>query len=541
MEDIFCLPAHQIVKKVKEREITATQIVEAVYEQIRRVEGRTPTTKYPRGTHQKEFDEQYREDQKKIHAYITLCTEYSLERARYIDERIERGENPGRLAGIPLAVKDILCVTGTPSTAGSKILESFISPYTATAVKRLECEGALIIGKTNLDEFGYGSSNESTAFLPSPGNPWNPTYVPGGSSGGSAAAVSAGEAIIALGSDTSGSIRQPAAFCGVVGMKPTYGRVSRYGLIAFTSSMDCIGPITRNVSDSALMMNIISGRDPRDATTVNLPVPDFCSMIENGVRGLRIGISPDYFRLRYPDPNNGEISEQPIDEEIQKKVMEAAEIFAEAGAEIIDNIPLPTTDFCIPAYFVISRVEAASNLHRYDGVKYGFRTRQPVTELREMYRRTREEGFGLQPQLRILMGIYVSAAQYAKKYYERALRVRTLIRRDFDAIFDKSGKYQCDVLLAPTTPNTAFKMGELYGDSVRMQYADLLTVPANLAGIPALSIPAGLDAKGLPIGIPLLGPHFSEDTILRIGRTFEKCTADEEWRSRKPPVISKRI
>jgi aspartyl-tRNA(Asn)/glutamyl-tRNA(Gln) amidotransferase subunit A len=396
-----------------------------------------------------------------------------------------------------------------------------------------------MLGKVNLDEFTYGSSSESSAFRPSPRNPWDTGRVPGGSSGGSTAAVAAGEGALSLGTDTAGSIRQPAAFCGVVGMKPTYGRVSRYGLIAFGSSLDCPGPVARDVTDAALMLKVIAGPDWRDATAADVPVPDYLDGLKRGVRGMRIGLSPDYFRITFIDPRTGELQQQIIVPEIEQAVLRAAGRLAEMGADIVDGVPMPHTRYGIPVYFVISRVEAASNLHRYDGVKYGYRTPEPVDDLAEMYRKTRAQGFGPQPKLRILMGMYVSAAQYSEQYYNRALRVRTLIRGDFDAVFDPEGKYRLQALLTPTTPTTAFPIGAVYGDSVLMQYADQLTVPANHAGVPGLSLPAGFDSDGLPIGIQLLGSDFSEDILLRIGRAYEMATETDEWRRVRPPILAK--
>lgn len=522
------LPAHQLVRKLKGGECTALEILESTLDRIQAVEGARPTTT---------GDSWDSNSGEKIHAYISLTEERARAQAKRIDQTLGKGEDPGLLAGIPLAVKDIFCVKGTPSTAGSRILENFIAPYSATPVQRLEAAGAVTLGKVNLDEFTYGSSNESSAFQPSPINPWDPSRVPGGSSGGSAAAVAVGEAVISLGTDTAGSIRQPAAFCGVVGLKPTYGRVSRYGLIAFASSLDCPGPITRDVKDAALMMNVIAGKDVHDATAVRTPVASHLDGLEDGVKGLRIGISPDYFRLKFPDPETGELQEQPIASEVAETVRTAAETLAKMGADIIEDVSLPNTRYGIPVYFVVSRVEAASNLHRYDGVKYGYRYGDPVADLRELYRRSRGRGFGPQPKLRILMGMYVSAEQYEKGYYEKALRVRTLIRRDFDQIFDPQGKYALDALLTATTPTTAFKLGAVYGDSVLMQYADLLTVPANLAGIPGLSIPAGFDAQGLPVGIQFLGADFSEANLLRIGRAYEVATADQSWRTVFPKIL----
>jgi len=340
-----------------------------------------------------------------------------------------------------------------------------------------------------------------------------------------------------LGTDTAGSIRQPAAFCGVVGVKPTYGRVSRYGIIAFASSLDCPGPIARNVTDAALMLQTIAGLDPRDNTAANVPVPDYLATLEQGVKGKRIGLSPDYFQISYMDADSGEIMQKPVDEDIRSAVYRAADILRAMGAEIVEDVPMPNTRYGIPAFFVISRVEAASNLHRYDGVKYGYRTPTPEDDLRVLYRKTRNEAFGLQPKLRILMGMYVSAAQYSEQYYNRALKVRAMLRRDFDSVFDVHGKYKLDALLTPTTPTTAFRIGDVYGDSVLMQYSDQFTVTANHAGVPGISLPAGIASDGLPIGVQLMGPDFSELTLLQMGRAFEIGTQDENWRSMKPVVL----
>ncbi len=527
--DLCDLPAHELVRRLKSGDVSAVEILDSTLARIKAVEGRTPST----DAYQLEES-----DREKIHAYITLTADRAREQAQEVDRKLQAGEDPGPLAGVPLSVKDIFCLHGTPSTAASRILETFVSPYTATPVERLEAAGAVTLGKVNLDEFTYGSSNESSAFLPPPGNPWDPKRVPGGSSGASAAAVAAGESTISLGTDTAGSIRQPASFCGVVGLKPTYGRVSRYGLIAFASSLDCPGPVTRDVTDAALALQVIAGADPHDATTVRLPAEDFQADLEKGVAGLRVGLSPDYFQLKYPDPESGELRQQPVAPEVETAVRKAADLLANAGAEIVDDVPMPNTHYGIPAYFVISRVEAASNLHRYDGVKYGLRFDGPVEDLIELYRKSRGLGFGPQPKLRILMGMYVSGEQYEKGYYEKALRVRTLIRNDFDSIFDPQGPYRLDCLLTPTTPTTAFEIGSVYGDSVMMQYADLLTVPANHAGVPGISIPAGLDNQGLPIGIQFLGPDFSEAMLLRAGRAYEKTTETDAWRTVRPAVLA---
>lgn len=521
MSDLLNLEAYEIAEQVRRGKLSALEVTEAALARIAQVDG-VPGT----------LDGDPEAEPDKIHAFVTLTAERAREAARRIDALVARGEDPGPLAGVPFTVKDIFVVEDTPSTAGSRILANYIGPYTATPVARMEAAGGIMLGKVNLDEFTFGSSNESSAFKPTPRNPWDTSRVPGGSSGGSAAAVAAGEGWLSLGTDTAGSIRQPAAFCGVVGLKPTYGRVSRYGLIAFGSSLDAPGPLARTVRDAALMLQVIAGRDPHDATTAVIPVPDVLAQLEQGVRGLRIGLSPDYFRIVRFDPQTGELDEEPIAPAIRQAVLETAQRLADLGAEIVEDVPMPHTKYAIPAYFVISRVEAASNLHRYDGVKYGYRTPEKVSDLREMYRKTRGQGFGVQPKLRILMGMYVSAAQYSERYYQRALQVRTLIRRDFEAIFDPQGAYRLDALLTPTTPTTAFPMGAVYGDSVLMQYADQLTVAANHAGVPGLSVPVALDEAGLPIGVQLLGPDFSEATLLRIGYAVEQSA---DFRARVVP------
>ncbi|HUF38835.1 MAG TPA: amidase family protein [Anaerolineales bacterium] len=519
--EIPFLSATEIARLIKAGKLSALEVTDALLAHIERVDGLPGRIGGPG-------------EAPGVHAFITVTAERARGQAAAVDAKIAAGEDPGPLAGVPFTVKDIFCVAGTPSTAASKILANFTAPYTATPVARMEAAGAILLGKVNLDEFTYGSSNESSAFQPAPRNPWDTTRVTGGSSGGSAAAVAAFEGPLSLGTDTAGSIRQPAAFCGVVGLKPTYGRVSRYGLIAFGSSLDCPGPLARTVTDAALMLNAIAGPDPRDATAAAVPVPGYTAGLEEGVRGLRIGLSDEYDRVTFFDAGTGELHERSLPEEIRTAARRAAELLASAGAEIVEGVPLPHTSYGIPAYFVISRVEAASNLHRYDGVKYGHRAAGVMTDLRGMYRRTRAEGFGPQPKLRILMGMYVSAAQYSERYYERALKVRSLIRGDFEAVFDPNGDHRLDALLTPTTPSTAFPVGDVFGDSVLMQYSDQLNVPANHAGIPGLSIPAGFDAGGLPIGVQLMGPDFSEGTLLRFGRAYEMATEGEDWRKARP-------
>jgi len=531
--DYVGLPAHEIAALVRARKASAADVLDAHLAHIQNVDGRPGVIDGDRDV-----------EPAKVHAFITLTAARAQAQAEAVDREIAAGRDSGPLAGVPLTVKDIFCVEGTPSTAGSKILSNFVAPYTATAVERMEQAGALMLGKVNLDEFTFGSSNESSAFQPSTRNPWDTSRVPGGSSGGSAAAVAACESPLSLGTDTAGSIRLPAAYCGVVGLKPTYGRVSRYGLIAFGSSLDCPGPLTRNVTDAALMLRVMAGPDPRDATAASVAVPDYVAELEKGIRGLRIGLSPDYFRITYFDAGTGKLEEQPVADEMKKAVLEAAARLADLGAEIVEDVPMPHTRYGIPAYFVISRVEAASNLHRFDGVKYGYRTPDPTGDVRSLYRKSRAQGFGMQPKLRILMGMYVSAAQYSEQYYNRALRIRSLIRRDFDEAFDPvpnnpgaGGKHRLHALLTPTTPTPAFPLGGVYGDSVLMQYSDQLAVTGNHAGIPGISLPAGFDRDGLPVGIQLMGPDFSEDILLRAGRAYELATENEAWRQKKPPVI----
>jgi aspartyl-tRNA(Asn)/glutamyl-tRNA(Gln) amidotransferase subunit A len=522
------LSAFALREKLKKKEISAVEILESALARIDIVDGRPGSLDYGGITD---------EDRKYVHAFITLTESSAREQARAVDRQLAAGEDPGPLAGVPVTIKDVFCVKGTPSTIGSRILANFVAPYTATPVERLLKAGATMLGKVNLDEFTYGSSTESSAFQPSTRNPWNTSRVPGGSSGGSTASVAAGEAPLSLGTDTAGSIRQPAAFCGVVGMKPTYGRVSRYGLIAFGSSLDCPGPVARNAKDAALMLQAMAGVDPKDATSANLPVDDYLATLEKDIKGKRIGLSPEYFQITIPDLDTGEYDQRTVPDAIRTAVMQAAEVYRALGAEIIEDVPMPNTRYGIPAYFAISRVEAASNLHRFDGVKYGYRTDAETSGLKDLYRKSRGEGFGPQPKLRILMGMYVSAAQYSEQYYQQALKVRTLIRQDFDRVFDPAGKYRLDALLTPTTPTTAFPMENVYGNSVMMQYSDQLTVPANHAGTPGISFPGGFDEDGLPVGLQLLGPDFSEGTLLQLTHTYESATAGEEWRKVKPAVL----
>lgn len=522
------LSAFEVAQKVKTGDLSAVVVAQAALAQISAVDGLAGSL---------DVGEISAEEETKVHAFLQVTGEMALDQAARVDRQVADGGEVGLLAGVPVSVKDIFCVEGTSTTAASRILANFKPPYTATSVEKLVNAGALILGKVNLDEFTFGSSNESSAFQPASNNPWDTNYVPGGSSGGSAASVAAGEVALSLGTDTGGSIRQPAAFCGVVGLKPTYGRVSRLGLIAFSSSLDCPGPISRDVRDAALMLQVMAGVDPRDSTSSTRPVDDYLGALEKDVKGIRIGLSPDYDAVYYPEFETGELHKEPIQKEVHDALYRSAELLAKAGAEIVEDVPMPNTAYGIPAYFVISRVEAASNLHRFDGVKYGYRTNAEAADLSELYRRTRAEGLGPQVKLRILMGMYLSAVGQGADYYRHAQKVRALIREDFVRAFDQQGKYRLDALLTPTTATTAFKRKAVFGNSLLMQYSDQMTVASNHAGVPALTIPAGLDEAGLPIGVQLIGNDFREDMILRIGYAYEQHSQDEAWRKMRPQVL----
>src|SRR6202043_4121005 len=439
----------------------------------------------------------------KTNAYLLLAPERALKAAELVDAKIAAGHDPGPLAGVPVAVKDVIMTKGLRSTCGSKILENYIPPYDATAVERIEAAGAVILGKTNCDEFAMGSSNENSAFRPVR-NPRDLSRVPGGSSGGSAAAVAADMAIIALGSDTGGSIRQPASFCGVVGLMPTYGRVSRYGLIAFASSLDHIGPLARTVKDAAIVLRIIAGRDPMDSTSADLPVPDYTAEFEKSVRGLRLGVAKEYFG-------------EGLDDEVGQAVEAAIDKLKRLGCEIV-AVSLPHTPYAIPTYYLVATAEASSNLARYDGVRYSYRA-PGVKSLAEMYRRSRDEGFGAEVKRRIMLGTYALSAGYYDAYYLKAQKVRTLLTRDFDEAFRK-----VDAIVTPTSPTAAFRLGEKSNDPLAMYLADIYTVTADLAGIPGISVPCGATREKLPIGLQILGKHFDEATILRLAHAYEKVS-----------------
>src|SRR5246127_3031222 len=463
---------------VQQRKTTAVALAEAHYERIQKEDGQ-------------------------IGAFLTLSRERALEQADRIDRIAADGKALPPLAGVPVGIKDVMSTRGVRTTAGSKILEKYVPPYDCTAVARLEAAGAVVLGKMNCDEFAMGSSNENSGYGPVR-NPRDLTRVPGGASGGSAAAVAADMAVFTLGSDTGGSIRQPASFCGVVGLMPTYGRVSRYGLIAFASSLDHIGPLTRTVKDAAIVLRTIAGRDPMDATSAEVPVPDYVAELEKPVRRLRIGVAKEYFG-------------EGLDREVRKAVEAAIQKLAGLGCEIVP-VSLPHTSYAIPTYYIVATAEASSNLARFDGVRYGYRARCART-LSDMYRRSRDEGFGAEVKRRIMLGTYALSAGYYDAYYLKAQKVRTLLTRDFDEAFTG-----VDVIVTPTSPTPAFKLGEKVDDPLAMYLADIYTVTADLAGIPGISVPCGETREKLPIGMQILGRHFDEATILRVAHAYEQAS-----------------
>ncbi len=477
------LTIHEAASELKGGQITPEELIRSVNRRIEEVEGR-------------------------IHAYITTQGEESLRSARALSVP----DNPSPLFGVPIALKDNIVTRGIRTTCASRILNNFHPPYNATVVKHLQNLGTIFPGKTNLDEFAMGSSTE-TSYMGTTRNPWNPERIPGGSSGGSAAAVAADECIAALGSDTGGSIRQPASLCGVVGLKPTYGRVSRFGLVAFASSLDQIGPITKDVTDCAILLQAISGRDPKDATSADMPVPDFPASLTGEIRGTTIGVPKEFFG-------------KGMQPEVEEAVRAAITLLEEEGAEIRE-LSLPHTHYALATYYILATAEASSNLARYDGVKYGFRS-DDAADLLEMYQKTRAEGFGSEVKRRIMLGTYVLSSGYYDAYYRKAQQVRTLIRADFDQAFQS-----CDVLLTPTSPTTAFRIGERTDDPLRMYLSDIYTLSVNLAGIPGISIPCGLDREELPIGLQILGKHFDEETILKVAYAFEQRT---DWHLKRPAL-----
>jgi len=484
--ELFRLSISEAAHLLKTKEISALDIINAVFQRIDTVEDR-------------------------VKAYVTLTREKALEMAEKAQKEINAG-TPGKiLRGIPLAVKDNMCTKGIPTTCSSKMLFNFIPPYESTVTSRLTEHGYILIGKTNMDEFAMGSSTENSGFHVTR-NPWNLERIPGGSSGGSASAVAADECIAALGSDTGGSIRQPAALCGVVGMKPTYGRVSRYGLVAFASSLDQIGTLTKNVQDAAILMNIISGHDPCDSTSAPLPLPDFTGAIDKDIKGLKLGIPKEYFI-------------EGIDKEIEAAVYAAIKNLEGLGATPVE-VSLPHTEYAIAAYYILATSEASSNLARYDGVKYGLRAEGK--DLMDMYLNTRARGFGSEVKRRIMLGTYTLSSGYYEAYYKKAQQVRTLIKQDFEDAFK-----HVDLLVTPTTPTAAFKIGEKTADPLQMYLSDIFTISVNLAGLPAISVPCGFTSDNLPIGLQCIGKHFDEETILRVAHAYEQST---DWHRRKPDL-----
>lgn len=476
----------EAIRLLRAREISAREILDAVYQRIDAVEG-------------------------SVKAFVTLTREQALKTAEMVDTQRLTNAEAQTLAGIPIAVKDNICTKGIPTTCSSKILSNFVPPYESTVTERLTEHGYVLVGKTNMDEFAMGSSTENSGFH-STRNPWNLEKIPGGSSGGSAAAVAADECLAALGSDTGGSIRQPAAFCGVVGMKPTYGRVSRFGLIAFASSLDQIGTLAKDVRDTALLLNVICGHDPRDSTSAPLPVPDFTSVLGRDIKGVKIGIPREYFV-------------EGMDGEIEAAVRRSIAHLEALGA-IPVAVSLPHTEYAIATYYILATSEASSNLARYDGVKYGLRA--GARDLMDMYVQTRAQGFGPEVKRRIMLGTYALSSGYYEAYYKKAQQVRTLVKQDFERAFE-----QVDLLITPTTPTAAFSIGERIDDPLQMYLSDIFTISINLAGLPAISIPCGCTADNLPIGLQCIGRPFDEETILKIAYAYEQST---DWHRRKPPL-----
>jgi aspartyl-tRNA(Asn)/glutamyl-tRNA(Gln) amidotransferase subunit A len=496
--DITRSTAVELLKQMKSGAISAEEVTRAYLDRIDRFEGR-------------------------IKAFLHRDADKALEKARDVDARRQSGQPVGELAGVPIALKDVLCTKGVPTTCASKMLENFRPPYDASVIERINAADAIPVGKTNMDEFAMGSSTENSAFGPSK-NPWDQERIPGGSSGGSAAAVAADFAPISLGSDTGGSIRQPAALCGIVGLKPTYGRVSRYGLIAFASSLDQIGPFSHDLADTALLLKIIAGKDPLDATSVDEPVPDYPSTLDTPPESLRIGLVREFFG-------------EGLDSEVEAAIREAIRVYEAAGATV-KEVSLPHSKYGAPAYYLVAPAECSSNLARYDGTIFGHRAsdfsaisaeEEKISPLIRMMMASRAEGFGPEVKRRIMLGTFALSAGYADQYYNQALKVRRLIRNDFDEAFK-----DVDILVGPTTPTAAFKFGEKTADPLAMYLSDIYTITTNLAGIPGLSIPCGLTKSGLPIGLQLMAPAFAEEKLLRTARVFEKAT---DWHLKRPVLI----
>lgn len=476
MKSIYEMTAHEIRDAYKNKELKVIDVVKAFYEKIRL-------------------------DDDKIKSFITLCEDEALKQAEEIQTKIDAGEELGALAGVPIAIKDNICTKGIKTTCASKILENFIPPYDATVITKLKNEGAIILGKVNMDEFAMGGSTENSAFFKTH-NPVDLNKVPGGSSGGSAAAVAGSLAPISLGSDTGGSIRQPASFCGIVGLKPTYGLVSRYGLVAFASSLDQIGPMAKDVTDTATLLNTIAGHDCMDSTSAKLEKKDYTKSLVNDVKGLRIGLPREFIG-------------EGVNEEVKNAILSAAEKFKALGATV-EDCSIPATEYCLPAYYIIACAEASSNLGRFDGIRYGYRTKN-YENLDGIYKNSRSEGFGEEVKRRIILGTYVLSSGYYDAYYKKAQKVRTVVKQNFDKVFEKF-----DIILTPTAPSTAYEIGSKISNPLEMYMSDILTVPINIAGVPALSMPCGNDSNGMPIGLQLIAKHFDEETLFRAAYTFEQ-------------------
>jgi len=482
---LYELTIHQAHQLLKNREVSSLELTRAVLEHIEKTE-------------------------EKVHAFVSVTADQALIQAAQADERI-KGDDSTPLTGVPVTIKDNMCTRGVTTTCSSKMLENFIPPYDATVVERLNQEGMVMVGKGNMDEFAMGSSNEHSAFYPT-NNPWDTTCVPGGSSGGPAVSVATGESIYALGSDTGGSIRQPAGFCNVVGLKPTYGRVSRYGLVAFASSLDQIGPMTRDVTDSALVLNVIAGHDPKDSTSVDYPVPDYTESLIPDLKGLKLGVPKEYFV-------------EGMQKGVEEVIRTAITTLEELGATVDWEVSLPHTKYALAAYYIIAPSEAMANLARYDGVKYGFS--YEGKNMWDAMEKTRGYGFGPEVKRRIILGTYALSAGYYDAYYVKAQKVRTLIRREFEEAFERY-----DALITPTSPTVPFKIGERVSDPLQMYLSDVCTLPINIAGIPGLSVPAGF-CDGLPVGMQILGKPFNEDILFRIGYAYEQANG---WWQQRPAI-----
>ena len=480
--NITDLTVHELKDKLSKKELTISEINKAYIDRIN-------------------------EKEKDLDTFMTLLTDEALEKAKKIEEKIENGDITSSLAGIPIGIKDNICTKGIKTTCSSKMLENFIAPYDATVMEKINSQNMIPLGKLNMDEFAMGSSTENSAFKKTR-NPWNLNKVPGGSSGGSASAVAAGMVPWALGSDTGGSVRQPASLCGIVGLKPTYGLISRYGLIAYASSLDQIGTFTKDVEDCAMLLNVISGKDEKDTTSVDIGEKDYTKALKNDVKGLRIGVPKEYFT-------------EGINPEVKEKVENAIEEYKKMGA-VVEECSLPIAEYTLATYYIISCAEASSNLGRFDGIRYGYRANN-YSNLRELFVNSRTEGFGAEVKRRIILGTYVLSSGYYDAYYKKAQQVRTLIKNEFNKVFEKY-----DVLIIPTSPVTAFGIGEKSDNPLEMYMADICTVPINVAGVPAISIPCGVDKEGLPIGMQIIGKHFSEETILNAAYTYEQKTKFRE-------------